>query len=75
METTIQPKNTFTKLFAFADGYMKLHTKFSTMKGKYTFTRKQRNLNHIKEDVRKVPISLSFTLNNLITDQKIGKII
>lgn len=63
------------KLFALAENYMQLNNKMKPLKKGYNFVRRERNLSHLKEEVRKVPVPLSFTLNNMIIDQKIGKVL
>lgn len=60
-------KKTFTKLFALSETYTQIQAR---IKGKYNVIKRDRSLNHIKNEVKKVPIPLSFTLGNLIVDQK-----
>ncbi len=71
----MQPKKTIIKLFKLAESYVQLNARMKSLKNEYHAVRKQRSINHIKEEVRKVPIPLSFTLNNMIIDQKIGKVL
>lgn len=80
----MQPKKTFNKLFSFAENYMQLNGKLKSFRKDFSKARLQnlsysvkrnRNLNHLREEIRKVPVPLSFTLNNMIVDQKIGKLL
>lgn len=72
----MKPKNTLNKLFTLAGNYMHI-IKISSIKGKYNVALRPRNLDHLNftPEIKKVPIPLSFTLGNLIVDQKIGRII